>query len=127
VNTLTELQRIREELVLRHVAGENARDLEAVMATFTHPRYEIISTGAIFDGNPAVRAMLQRQWNELPFLQYHPEAIYHGENGLIVETRTTCRETPIDMNLFGFDGSDLILERCNFDRILLADQLKSTT
>jgi hypothetical protein len=30
-----DLRRIREEIVLRHIAGENDRDLEAVMATFT--------------------------------------------------------------------------------------------
>ena len=128
MNTLTDLRRIREELVLRHVAGENARDLEAVMATFARPRYEIIPTGKVFDGHAAVRAMLLRQWNELPFLQYGAQAIYHGENGLVVETRTTCPGTPINMlsmNLFGFDGSNLILERCYFDRMLLASVLNS--
>lgn len=66
----TVLERHREELVLRHVAAENARDLDAVMATFTHPRYEIIPTGAVFDGAAAVRAMLVQQWTELPLLRY---------------------------------------------------------
>jgi hypothetical protein len=126
----SELQQIREELVLRHVAGENARDLEAVMATFSHPRYEIIPTGAVFDGDEAVRQMMLRQWDDLPVLHYAAEAIYFGEHALVVETRTTCPGTPIDvlsMNLFGFDGPDLILERCYFDRILLAAQLESVT
>lgn len=125
----TELGRVREELVLRHVAGENARDLEAVMATFTCPRYEIIPTGTVFDGDEAVRQMMLRQWEELPTLRYDAEAIYHGENGLVVETRTTCPGTPdmLSMNLFGFDGPNLILERCYFDRMLLAAQLKSAT
>lgn len=120
------LQRVREELVLRHVAAENSRDVEAAMATFTHPRYEIIPTGAVFDGFQAVRAMLLQQWSDLPMLQYSAEAIYHGDNGLVVETRTTAPGTPLDtlsMNLFGFRGPDLILERCYFDRMLLAEQL----
>ena len=124
----TALQRIREALVLRHVAAENARDLEGVMATFTRPRYEIIPTGMIFDGKEAVRAMLRQQWADLPLLQYSAEALYHGEDGLIVETRTTAPGTPFDMlsiNLFGFRGPDLILERCYFDRMLLAAQLES--
>ncbi|BBX41963.1 nuclear transport factor 2 family protein [Mycobacterium simiae] len=125
----TALRRFREELVLRHVAAENARDLGAAMATFTYPRYEIIPTGMVFDGDEAVRAMLLQQWTDLPMLQYSAEAIYHGENGLVVETRTTAPGTPIDMlsvNLFGFRGPDLVLERCYFDRMLLAEQLEST-
>lgn len=122
----TTLQRAREALVLRHVAAENARDLEAVMATFTRPRYEIIPTGKVFDGDEAVRAMLLQQWADLPLLQYAAEGVYHGDDGLIVETRTTGPGTPIDMlsiNLFGFRGPDLTLERCYFDRMLLAAQL----
>jgi hypothetical protein len=124
----TSLQRTREELVLRHVAAENARDLAAAMATFTRPRYEIVPSGAVFDGDEAVRAMLLQQWADLPLLRYSAEAIYHGDDGLVVETRTTAPGTPIDMlsiNLFGFRGPDLILERCYFDRMLLAAQLDS--
>lgn len=124
----TALQRAREELVLRHVAAENARDIEAAMATFTHPRYEIMPTGMIFDGEEEVRAMLLQQWADLPLLQYSAEGLYHGEDGLVVETRTTSPGTPIDMlsvNLFAFRGPDLILERCYFDRMLMTAQLES--
>ncbi|MEB4212171.1 nuclear transport factor 2 family protein [Mycobacterium sp. 94-17] len=122
------LQLTREDLVMRHIAAENARDLDAAMATFTYPRYEIIPTAMIFDGDEAVRAMLLQQWAELPLLQYSAAAVYHGDDGLIVETRTTAPGTPIDMlsiNLFGFRGSELILERCYFDRMLLAEQLQT--
>jgi hypothetical protein len=125
-----DIQRIREELVLRHVAAENTRNLDAVMATFTHARYEIIPTGTVFDGDEAVRNMLLQQWADLPFLQYRAEAIYHGENGLVVETKTTCPGTSVEMlsmNLFGFEGLNLILERCYFDRGLLASQLEAAT
>lgn len=124
----TQLQRHRQDLVLRHVDAENARDVDAALATFTHPRYEIIPTGAVFDGDAAVRGMLLQQWRDLPLLRYSAEALYHGDNGLVVETRTTAPGTTINMlsiNLFGFRGPDLILERCYFDRMLLADQLNS--
>ncbi|TRW79630.1 nuclear transport factor 2 family protein [Mycolicibacterium sp. 018/SC-01/001] len=127
--TTAELQRVREELVLRHVQGENDRDVEAVMATFTHPRYEIVPTGMVFDGDEAVREMIRRQWAELPPVRYSAEAIYHGVDGLIVETRTTAPGTSIDMlsiNVFGFDGAGLILERCYFDRLQVAEQLGLT-
>jgi hypothetical protein len=125
-----DLRRIREDTVLRHVAGENDRDLEAVMATFAHPRYEIIPSAMVFDGDAAVRQMILRQWDELPRMHYAAEGIYHGADGLIVETRTTCPGTDFDMlsvNLFGFDDDRLVLERCYFDRMLFAEQLKTVS
>jgi hypothetical protein len=121
-----ELRRVREELVLRHVAGENDRDLEAIMATFTHARYEIVPSAMVYDGDEAVRQMILRQWEDLPRMRYAAEGIYHGERGLVVETRTTCPGTDFDMlsiNLFGFDGTGLVLERCYFDRMLFANKL----
>ncbi len=123
----TEVYRRREELVLRHVAAENERDLEAIMATFTRPRYEIVPTAMVFDGDAAVRQMILRQWEELPRLQYTAEGIFHSAAGLVVETRTTCPGTAFDMlsvNLFGFDGDGLILERCYFDRMLFSAELE---
>lgn len=125
-----DLQRRREEVVSRHVAGENDRDLEAVMATFAHPRYEIIPTATVYDGDQAVRKMILQQWEQLPWMHYTAEAIYHGESGLIVETRTTCPGTDFDtlsVNLFGFEGDGLVLERCYFDRMLFAAQLALVT
>ena len=125
-----QLRDFREELVLRHITGENDRDLEKVMATFTHPRYEIVPSATVYDGDQAVRQMILRQWEELPWLRYTAEAIYHGEQGLVVETRTTCPGTEINMlsvNVFVFDGTALVLERCYFDRMLFAAQLDLAT
>ncbi|MDG5485962.1 nuclear transport factor 2 family protein [Mycolicibacterium gadium] len=125
-----ELHRRREELVMRHVAGENDRDLEAIMATFAHPRYEIVPTGVVFDGDEQVRQMILQQWDELPRLRYSAEAIFHSADGLVVETRTICPGTPVDMlsiNLFIFRGDGLILERCYFDRMLFAAQMQAAT
>src|SRR5262245_60300372 len=110
-----ELRRVREEVVLRHVAGENDRDIEAIMATFLRPRYEIIPSTTVYDGDQAVRQMILQQWEELPPMQYAAEGIYHGEDGLAVETRTTWPGTTFEMlsvNLFCFQGAGLVLERC---------------
>jgi hypothetical protein len=123
-----ELERVREELVLRHVAGENDRDLDAIMSTFTHARYEIISTATVYDGDAEVRQMILQQWEELPRMHYLAEGIFHGEHGLVVETRTTCPGTDLDVlsvNLFGFEGSGLVFERCYFDRMLFTSALEA--
>lgn len=124
-----DLQRRREELVLRHVAGENDRDLEAIMSTFSYARYEIIPTATVYDGDAAVRRMILQQWEDLPHLRYDAEEIFHSVDGLVVETRTTCPGTPMNvlsMNVFGFDEDRLIVERCYFDRMLFAEQLETT-
>lgn len=123
-----DLREIREKIVLRHIAAENDRDLEAVMATFTRPRYEIIPSAMVYDGDEAVREMILRQWEEMPRMHYSAEGIYHGPDGLVVETRTTCPGSEFDMlsvNMFGFEGAGLVLERCYFDRALFAAQLET--
>ena len=130
--TQRDLEAVREELVLRHVEAENDRDLDAVMATFARPRYEIVPTGAVYDGEAAVRAMLLAQWEEMPTLRFAAEAVFHSSTGLVVETTTTStgpasvgpRGSGVamrSMNLFGFEGEDLVLERCYFDRMLFAE------
>jgi hypothetical protein len=119
----------REALVVAHVAAENARDIEAVMATFAHPRYEIVPTGAVHDGDTAVRAMLEEQWTQLPGLRYEAVALFHGSDGLMVETRTLGTAPDgrsvdmVSVNLFGFRGLELMLERCWFDRMTVAEAL----
>jgi hypothetical protein len=123
-----ELRAAREELVSRHVAGENDRDLEVIMSTFTRARYEIVPTATVYDGDRAVRQMILQQWEELPRLHYAAEGIYHGEQGVVVETRTTCPGSDLDVlsvNVFIFDGPGLVLERCYFDRMLFADAIGS--
>lgn len=56
--TSADMLAAREALVLRHVDAENAHDLDAVLATFAHPRYEIVPTGVVHDGEAAVSRML---------------------------------------------------------------------
>jgi steroid delta-isomerase-like uncharacterized protein len=40
--------------VREHMASENRHEFDATLATFAHPRYEIIPTGDVFDGSDAV-------------------------------------------------------------------------
>jgi SnoaL-like domain len=49
------LQDRRIETVRRHMALEITHEWDAVIATFEHPRYELLGTGTVFDGEEAVR------------------------------------------------------------------------
>jgi hypothetical protein len=45
----------REAVVREHLASENAHDFDTTIATFGHPRYELVATGDVYDGEEAVR------------------------------------------------------------------------
>jgi hypothetical protein len=45
----------RETVVRTHMASENRHEFDVTLATFRHPRYELIGTGQVFDGEGAVR------------------------------------------------------------------------
>src|SRR3546814_8754610 len=46
----TTLFRSRIETVKRHMALEITHDWDGVLATFDHPRYELMGPGTVFDG-----------------------------------------------------------------------------
>lgn len=50
-----DLQQRRIDTVRRHMALEITHDWDAVIATFEHPRYELLGPGTVFDGEEAVR------------------------------------------------------------------------
>jgi predicted ester cyclase len=41
--------------VREHMESENRHDFDATLATFEHPRYELIATGDVYDGEHEVR------------------------------------------------------------------------
>ncbi|MGH6785242.1 MAG: ester cyclase [Novosphingobium sp.] len=49
------LQAARIATVERHMALEVTHDWDGVIATFAHPRYELLGPGAVFDGEEQVR------------------------------------------------------------------------
>jgi limonene-1,2-epoxide hydrolase len=53
---MDDLQARRIETVRRHMALEITHDWDGVIATFDRPRYEMYGSGAVFDGEAAVRA-----------------------------------------------------------------------
>ena len=51
----SDLTAARLKTVRDHMALECEHDWDAVITTFAHPRYEMHSSGAVFDGEQAVR------------------------------------------------------------------------
>ncbi|HMO75990.1 MAG TPA: nuclear transport factor 2 family protein [Sphingopyxis sp.] len=70
---MTDLDQRRIEVVRRHMALEITHEWDAVIATFEHPRYELMGPGTIFDGEAAVRSYFTQ--SRIPFPDQANEVI----------------------------------------------------
>jgi steroid delta-isomerase-like uncharacterized protein len=127
----------RERLVRRHMEAENAHDYEATIATFSHPRYEIIATDRIYDGLAEVQAYFRESRTAFPDQRNELISLRHADDAVIVEfwllgthrgpllgmeptgRAFRCRMTAF----FIFDGPRLDCERVYFDSATILRQL----
>src|SRR5271155_4335556 len=116
-----DLRAQREQLLLEHVEAENTNDVDAVIATFAHPRYELVPTQEIFDGDAEVRRYY-REKEARGRRRYEIVRLYHADDAVIVEIRPLSLEPrpPYRVDLpsiavFEFDGADLMCERVYYD------------
>jgi steroid delta-isomerase-like uncharacterized protein len=132
-----DLRERREHIVREHMESENNHQFDVTMATFHHPRYELIATGDVHDGEAAVdayfretRAAFPDQRNELITLHHADEAViaefwllgtHEGPlRGLPPTGRTfKCRMTAF----FLFEEDRLVNERVYFDQATIMRQL----
>ena len=129
----------REAVVREHMESENRLDFEATLRTFAHPRYELIATGEVFDGEDAVRGYYAASRAAFPDQRNRVLAMHHADAGVIVEFELmgthrgplrgipatgrdfTCRM--IALFLFA-EGSDrIVCERVYFDGATILRQL----
>lgn len=86
MDDLTEnLAERRIQVVRDHMALECAHDWDAVIATFQHPRYEMYGSGAVFDGEAAVRGYFAASRTPFPDQGNEIIAIAHGGDTVLVE------------------------------------------
>jgi hypothetical protein len=75
----------RIETVRRHMALEVTHEWDAVIATFEHPRYEMYGSGAVFDGEDAVRAYFDASRTPFPDQGNEIISIAHADETVLVE------------------------------------------
>jgi predicted ester cyclase len=75
----------RIETVRRHMALEITHDWDGVIATFAHPRYEMYGTGAVFDGEDAVRGYFATSRTPFPDQGNEIISIAAGGDTVLVE------------------------------------------
>jgi len=79
------LAQARMQTVRDHMALECACDWDAVIATFAHPRYEMYGTGAVFDGEEAVRGYFKASRTPFPDQGNEIIALAHDGDTVLVE------------------------------------------
>lgn len=131
----------REEIVREHMESENVHDFDATIDTFGHPRYEIIATGDVYDGEEEVRAYFKESRAAFPDQRNELIALHHMDDGVLAEfwlkgthegpirgMEPTGREFTCRMAaLFLFEGDALVCERIYGDTATIAAQLFGET
>jgi steroid delta-isomerase-like uncharacterized protein len=123
------LREQRERIVREHMESENRLDFDTTMGTFHHPRYELIGSGDVYDGEAEVRAYFEESRTAFPDQRNELIALHHADDAVIAEfwLRGThlgsfrglpgtgrsfeCRMTAF----FLFEEDRLVCERVYFD------------
>ena len=79
------LRRKREGIVREHMDSENRHEFDATMATFHHPRYELIGSGDVYDGPDEVAGYFQETRTAFPDQRNELIALHHADDAVIVE------------------------------------------
>jgi predicted ester cyclase len=134
---MDDLQRAREETVRLHMEAENVGDFDTVIDTFERPRYELIGTDRVHDGEAEVRAYFAQTRSSFPDQRNELIALHHTDDAVIVEfwllgthegplgdlaptgRSFRCRMTAF----FFFEGEGLVCERVYFDSATIRRQL----
>ena len=80
-----DLRRRREAIVREHMESENHHDFDTTIRTFDHPRYELVPTGDVFDGEEEVRAYFAESRTAFPDQRNELVALRHADDAVIVE------------------------------------------
>lgn len=137
MNEPERLRAQREAAVRLHMEAENVHDFDAVIDTFSHPRYELIATGAVHDGEAAVRAYFRETRTAFPDQRNELISLRHLDDGVLVEfwllgthrgplagVAPTGRPFRCRMAaLFLFEGAKIVCERVYFDSTTILRQL----
>ena len=133
----SDLRETREAIVREHFRAENAHDIDGVIATFHHPRYEMMHLGREHDGEQEVRDLIAGLIRGLPDINAEPVTLRHTDDAVVVECVTTgthdgffagLAPTGKQINarsacIFEFDGDKLMCERVYLDLATILRQL----
>src|SRR5437660_12881395 len=80
-----QLRATREGIVREHMESENRHEFDVTMATFHHPRYEIVPTGEVYDGPEEVQGYFEASRAAFPDQRNELVSLRHADDAVIVE------------------------------------------
>ena len=80
-----DLRARRLEVVRRHMQSENELDFATTLATFDHPRYELVATGQVFDGPEEVAGYYRASRAAFPDQRNDDVVLTYGEDAVVAE------------------------------------------
>jgi steroid delta-isomerase-like uncharacterized protein len=129
----------RLAVVREHMDSENRSDFDATIRTFDHPRYELIATGDVYDGEDEVRRYFAEtrvafpdQRNEIialhaagdtVFAEFWLEGTHLGRLRGMPPTHRPFRVQMAAAFVFGPDTAKIVCERVYFDAATILRQL----
>lgn len=137
--TPTTLRERREAVVREHLDSENRQQFDVTIGTFAHPRYELVASGEVHDGEAAVRAYFTASRAVFPDQRNKLIAMHHADDAVIVEfdlmgthkgemrgvpptgREFTCRMVALFM--FPSGGERIVCERVYWDSATILRQL----
>ena len=134
------LRQKRNSVVIQHVEAENRHDVDASIATFHYPRYQVFPMGIIHDGKQAVGELLSGMFKGFPDFTVDIVKTHHSDDAVILEVRmkgthlgdwaglkSTGRLMDIPVAcIFEFEDERLVCEKVYFDMTTLMNQLNPT-
>jgi steroid delta-isomerase-like uncharacterized protein len=131
------LRRKREAIVREHMESENRHDFKTTMRTFHHPRYELIATGDVHDGEAAVADYFEETRKAFPDQRNELIELHHADDCVVSEFilkgthKGSFRGLPPTgrsfecrmVALFLFEEDRLVCERVYFDSVTILRQL----
>ena len=120
-----------------HMESENHHDFDTTIATFDRPRYEIVATGDVYDGEQEVRRYFAETRTAFPDQRNELIALHHAQDAVIAEfdllgthlgplrsLPPTGRSFRCRMAAFFlFEGDRITCERVYFDQTTILRQL----
>ncbi|MEV6969902.1 ester cyclase [Hamadaea sp. NPDC051192] len=131
------LRAVREKTVLDHFRDEVRQEWDDVLSTFPHPRYELVPTMTVHDGDTAVRGYYHDTRVAFPDQHHEIIALRHADDAVIVEfwlmgthqgplgkIPPTGGSFRVRMTAyFIFEDETLVCERVYFDTLSMLRQL----
>ncbi|HYC55556.1 MAG TPA: ester cyclase [Candidatus Binatia bacterium] len=136
-STSSDLRKRREAVIREHMETENRHEFDRTLKTFKQPRYELVATGDVFDGQEQVAAYYKASRSAFPDQRNEVLAFHHADDAIIVEfdllgthkgelrgIPPTGKEFRCRMiAVFEFEGELIVCERVYYDAATILRQL----